>query len=40
MAVDDLRAKGKKVGVIKLRVFRPFPAEELAEAEKLQRLLR
>lgn len=31
-AVDDLRAKGKKVGVIKLRVFRPFPADELAHA--------
>lgn len=31
-AVDDLRAQGKKVGVIKLRVFRPFPAKELAEA--------
>ena len=31
-AVDDLRAKGKKVGVIKLRVFRPFPAVELAGA--------
>ena len=33
-AVDDLREQGKKVGVIKLRVFRPFPAEELAEALK------
>lgn len=33
-AVDDLRKKGKKVGVIKLRVFRPFPAKELAEALK------
>ncbi len=33
-AVDDLRAEGKKVGVIKLRVFRPFPAKELAEALK------
>ena len=33
-AVDDLRAKGKKVGVIKLRVFRPFPADEIAEALK------
>ena len=34
-AVDDLRGKReKKVGVIKLRVFRPFPAEELAEAVK------
>lgn len=31
-AVDDLRAAGKKVGVIKLRVFRPFPADELAHA--------
>lgn len=31
-AVDDMRAEGKKVGVIKLRVFRPFPAQELAEA--------
>lgn len=33
-AVDDLREQGKKVGVIKLRVFRPFPAAELAEALK------
>ena len=31
-AADDLRAKGKKVGILKLRVFRPFPAKELAEA--------
>lgn len=33
-AVDDLRAKGKKAGVVKLRVFRPFPAKELAQALK------
>lgn len=33
-AVDDLREKGKKVGVLKLRVFRPFPAEEIAQALK------
>lgn len=33
-AVDDLREKGKKVGVVKLRVFRPFPADELANALK------
>lgn len=33
-AVDDLRKKGEKVGVIKLRVFRPFPADELANALK------
>lgn len=28
-AVDELREEGKKVGVLKLRVFRPFPAEEI-----------
>ncbi len=33
-AVDHLREQGKKVGVLKLRVFRPFPAEEIAEAIK------
>ncbi|MGI6610265.1 MAG: pyruvate ferredoxin oxidoreductase [Limnochordia bacterium] len=32
--VDKLRRKGEKVGLLKLRVFRPFPAEELAEALK------
>jgi pyruvate ferredoxin oxidoreductase alpha subunit len=31
-AVDDLREKGVKAGLIKVRVFRPFPAEELAKA--------
>ena len=31
-AVDDLRDKGMKVGVLKLRVFRPFPAKEIAKA--------
>ena len=28
--VDALRAEGRKVGLIKVRVFRPFPAPELA----------
>ena len=31
-AVDALRAEGHKVGVLKLRVFRPFPEKEIAEA--------
>jgi len=31
-AVDKLRAAGKKVGMVKVRVFRPFPAPELAAA--------
>ena len=32
--VDMLREKGMKVGLIKPRVFRPFPGEEIAEALK------
>lgn len=30
--VDELRKKGVKAGLLKLRMFRPFPAEEIAEA--------
>ena len=30
--VDNLREKGIKAGLLKLRVFRPFPAEEIANA--------
>lgn len=30
--VDSLREKGIKAGLLKLRVFRPFPAEEIAKA--------
>ncbi len=29
-AVDELRAEGIKAGLLKVRVFRPFPAEEIA----------
>jgi pyruvate ferredoxin oxidoreductase alpha subunit len=29
--VDKLRAEGKKVGLLKLRLFRPFPAKEVRE---------
>ncbi len=32
--VNELREKGMKVGLIKPRVFRPFPYEEIAEALK------
>jgi len=31
-AIDEMRAEGKKVGLLKIRVFRPFPTEELAKA--------
>ena len=30
--VEQLRAKGVKAGLVKLRVFRPFPMEEIAKA--------
>lgn len=30
--VDRLRQQGRKVGLVKVRVFRPFPARELAQA--------
>ena len=30
--VDELREKGVKAGLLKLRMFRPFPAKEIAEA--------
>ena len=33
-AIDKLRAEGKKVGLIKIRLYRPFPADEIAEALK------
>ncbi len=31
-AVDEARSNGEKVGLLKLRVFRPFPARELRES--------
>ncbi len=33
-AVDELRADGVKAGLIKIRLFRPFPADEIAAALK------
>ena len=32
--IDMLREKGIKAGLLKIRMFRPFPAEEIAEALK------
>ena len=31
-AIDKLRAQGEKVGLIKIRLYRPFPADEIAKA--------
>lgn len=33
-AIDRLREKGEKVGLLKIRLFRPFPAERIAEVLK------
>ena len=30
--IDEMRKEGKKVGLLKIRVFRPFPGEEIAKA--------
>ena len=30
-SIDEMRMEGKKVGLLKIRVFRPFPAEEIAK---------
>ena len=30
--IDDLREKGVKAGLLKVRVYRPFPGDEIAEA--------
>ena len=32
--IDEMRKEGKKVGLLKIRVFRPFPMEEIAQALK------
>ena len=31
-AIDKLRKKGEKVGLIKIRLYRPFPGDEIAQA--------
>ncbi len=33
-AVDNMRSKGVKAGMLKIRMFRPFPADEIVEALK------
>lgn len=33
-AIDKLRGEGKKVGLLKIRLFRPFPGEEIAKSLK------
>jgi len=35
--IDEMRKEGKKVGLLKIRVFRPFPTEEVAAALKKAR---
>jgi pyruvate ferredoxin oxidoreductase alpha subunit len=33
-AIDEMRAAGRQVGLLKIRVYRPFPGQELAAALK------
>jgi len=39
IAIDELRKKGLSVGLVKLRLWRPFPFEELKAAVKKAKLL-
>ena len=34
VAVDELREQGEKVGLLKIKLFRPFPYAQIAEALK------
>lgn len=38
-AVDDLRAEGKNVGLVKIRCYRPFPHEDIWQAIKGARVV-
>ncbi|WAC05607.1 MAG: pyruvate synthase subunit PorA [Methanoregula sp.] len=31
-SIDEMREEGKKVGLLRIRVFRPFPSEEIVQA--------
>jgi len=41
-AIDEMQTDGKKVGLLKIRVFRPFPSEDVAKfikgAQRVQRI--
>lgn len=39
IVVDAMRKEGKKVGLVKIRAWRPFPAEELREALRKVQLI-
>ena len=39
VAIDEAREKNRNVGLVKIRVFRPFPKEDLIEAVKNTRVL-
>src|SRR4030042_2221675 len=34
VAVDEMREQGEKVGLLKIKLFRPFPYDQIAEALK------
>ncbi len=38
-AVDIMRKKGRKIGVVRLRLFRPFPNEEIRRLQKFNKVI-
>jgi pyruvate ferredoxin oxidoreductase alpha subunit len=34
VVIDELKKKGRKVGLIRIKCYRPFPSEDLAKAAK------
>ena len=39
VAIDNLRKQGKKIGLVRVRTFRPFPQEELVKLSKTADLI-
>lgn len=39
VAIDELREKGEKIGLARLRVFRPFPIEDFREIAKKAKMI-
>ncbi len=37
--IDELRSQGKKVGMVKVRVFRPFPSEQIRAVAKKAKII-
>lgn len=38
--IDEMRKEGKKVGLLKIRLYRPFPGKEIADALKNKKIIK